>query len=648
MKKSHCLVRYGLLATAICLFIIIISCSNQRGSAQQTHQAFLPLLLGGAGSQGHLTPLNTVAHLNKPSELTAIIGYSFYPGDDLSQPVSEYLLQKARNQVIQAANEGALWLDADMGISNYLESFTNDPALTFYPLAAAILDEAHQRGVKVFFYFSATEIETLQYSQVPENQRVENLFPGWLQIDQNGQPLAFAPGEYDAFWLEADTGDARMTPLSADFKAEIFTRALVLAELGADGLFFDVPYFFTEVDERWGDFSNHAAAAFMADTGLALPYNLEDDGTTWHRWVEWRHRVWQEFFMDLRNQVQLVNPETVIIVEEYPGADPAGVIATGLDSSYLEGAAHIIAHEYGYKQDDGGAIAYDYADWVHTRDVYKWYQGMNQHNWSLCYATAPADSRVLAGISFAHQQSFWETKAPTMVDETTGQTWRAELLAWTATHQAVLSGADPAANVAVLLANRTRDLTWGDSMADLEEIQHLLDGQNIPYVILTERNIADIHAFPYLILPNVVYADEAVLTEIQAYAGTLISTADTFTWDAWGEVPITPPLTNLPVNQVLAQIGTTPIAVESDLPVFVELFRVGDAVQIRLFNPNYAFGFEPLPQQVTLAFTWQGDAPVAEILHFMTESAVPLTINHVDGTHVLTVPLEIFAVITIE
>ena len=84
-----------------------------------------------------LTPLQTLKPSNVPSDVTAVIGYAFDPGD-VSQPISEEALDKARSTVQRAASEGALWLDADTGITNFAADFLNDPALSYYPLVQAI------------------------------------------------------------------------------------------------------------------------------------------------------------------------------------------------------------------------------------------------------------------------------------------------------------------------------------------------------------------------------------------------------------------------------------------------------------------------------------------------------------------------------
>lgn len=592
-----------------------------------------------------LIALNSLPSMGEPGDVSAVIGYSFYPGET-DQPITEELLEEARQLVRQAAEQGALWLDADTGITNYAGAFLNDPALTFYPLAEAIINEAHRLGVQVFFYFSGTEIETPDADDT-DTPNIAELHPDWMQIDQNGEPMSFRPGALNLFWLEEGNADDRMTPLSPEFREQIYSRAERLAELGADGIFVDVPYFFVEGD-RWGDFSTHSANAFRQATGLDLPYNLEEDGLTYYRWIDWRHQVWEEFFSGLRQRVQAANPATQVIVEEYPGADPYGSIETGLDPASISHSVDIIAHEYGHLQEEGGAAVFELADWQHTRDVYKWYQGMPAQNWSLCYATNPEDSRPLAAITFLHQLTFWETQTPMMVDTTTGIPWREELLAWVAGHADFMNGVQPAAQVAVILSSRTRDLTGASSMDDLVLAQHALDEAGIPYVVVMEEDIERIQDFEYVLFPNTPYALPEVLTALSQYQGTLLLVGESLTLDEWGQTGITPPGQNISLVEAVNRITTLPFTLQGGEGLFVEVYRQGEALQLRFFNPDLDDDFNAEERQITLTFGWEGSTPTARQLDFLGGEPTDVSISGQNGVFSLTTSVGLMSIITIE
>ncbi len=609
----------------------------------------LILLLAGLGRASAdppgrtLVPLNGLPVANVPSTVTAIVGYSFDPGD-LTRPIEAEALQAARATVRRAAEEGALWLDADMGITNTTDAFLNDPALTFYPLAEAIIDEAHRYGIKVFFYFSGAEIETLNYSERPETA-IERVHPDWLQVDQHGQPMAFQPGVVDAFWLDEDTADAWANPLAPGYRAAILARAEGIARLGADGLWIDVPYYFS-YDDRLADFSAFSATAFRAATGLELPYHLADDGVAFQRWLDWRPTVWRDFLDEIRARAQAVQPDLRLIVEEWPGYSDTGTLETGYDTVVADVAIDIAGHEFGHRQDEGGAIAFTLDDWQFTRDVYKRYQAFNRVNWSLCYASAAPDSRALAAITYAHQLSFWETQAPTMLDATTDAGWRAELLRWIAAHASAYDGAQPAAEVAVIYSGRTRNQSGGASLQALADVQHGLDAAGLPYVILTEQHILDMHAFPYVIFPEVTYATEAVRREVARYGGTLLLIGNALTRDAWDQADLVPPVAAVSIADAVARIATTPIRVEGGEGLFVELFRQGDQMQARLFNPVLDADFQPEPRRVILRFVWPGDPPTASALAFLGEP-VDLTPVRDGETISLTVDVGLFTTVTI-
>lgn len=592
-----------------------------------------------------LIPLNTLPVLGEPADVSAVIGYGFNPGE-ASQPISSELLEEARLLVRQAAEQGALWLDADTGITNYADAFLNDPALAYYPLAETIITEAHRLGVQVFFYFSGTEIETPDAND-PNTPDIAAIHPDWLQIDQNGEPMSFRPGDLDLFWLEDGNADDRMTPLSEGFREEIYARAERLAQLGADGIFVDVPYFFVE-GNRWGDFSENSAAAFRQATGLDLPYNLEEDGVIYYRWIDWRHQVWEDFFSGLRRRVQAANPDTQVIVEEFPGADPYGSIETGLDPASIGPSVDIIAHEYSHLQEEGGASQFELADWQHTRDVYKWYQGMPAQNWSLCYATNPPDSRALAAITYLHQLTFWETQTPMMVDTTTSLTWRRELLAWVARNLDNLNSVQPAAQVAVVLSSRARDLSGASSMDDLVLAQHALDAAGIPYVVIMEEDIEQIRDFSYVLFPNTPYARPEVLAVLSDYQGTLLLVGESLTLDEWGQSSSTPPGQNVSLAEAISQITTIPFTLDGADGLFVEVYRRGAAVQIRLFNPDLDEDFQASDRQVTLTFQWQGSAPTATQLDFLADEAVNLPITGQSGEYTLTATVGLMSIITLQ
>ncbi len=579
------------------------------------------------------------------SDVTAIIGYSFDPGDP-SESISEETIQEARDIVRQAASEGALWLDADTGITNFTDAILNDPAISYYPLAQAIISEAHKAGIKVFFYFSTTEVETPDAANRTQ-PFIEDLHPDWVQVDQNGQPMVFQPGDLDLFWLEEGNADVRLNPLAEGWREVIYSRAEALAGMGADGIFLDVPYFFT-MEDRWADFSPLSASQFKADTGSDLPVNLDSDGVTFYKWLVWRHRIWQDFFTNLKTRIQTANPNTLLIVEEYPGANPMGAIETGLDPANLGGGVDVIAHEYDHLQDEGGAVAYDLGDWQHTRDVYKWYQGMGAINWGLCYATGPNDSKALAAITFAHQQSFWETKAPTMVDDSAGTAWRKQLLAWVSAHADLMNGYSPAASVALVYSNRSRDLTFGAAMDDLVAAQHAMDQAGIPYVIISEANIDLIRSFPYVVFPNTVYATPEILAAIANHPGMVLVIDDALTRDAWGENEITTAFERLTLDEAVAEIVNVPFKISGGQNLFTELYRQGDTFQLRIFNANLDNRFEAATQSITIQFKSTTTSPRITQLDFMSEEENDLSAEIVSGIYQVQVQVDLMTIITIE
>lgn len=422
-------------------------------------------------------------------------------------------------------------------------------------------------------------------------------------------------------------------------------RAEQVARLGADGIYVDVPYYFN-FENRMADFSDFSAAAFQEATGFDLPRNLDADGKAYYVWLDWRHQVWRDYFTEMRERVRGANAETLVIAEEWPGDSTDGFTSTGFDTMIADPAIDIAAHEYGYKQEDGGAAVFNRDDWQHTRDVYKWYQAMNRVNWSLCYATNAADSKALAAITYAHQLSFWETKTPTMLDDTTGQQWRESLLAWIANDADVYDGAQPVAQVALVYSNRTRDLTYGSNIETLVALQHGLDSAAVPYVIITEPNIARIHDFPYVIFADVTYATSEVQAEVARYKGHLLLVGTSLTRDGWDENDLTPPVGSVSVDAAVASITTVPLQVEGGEGLFIDLFRKGDQIQVRIFNPNLDPNFQAEPRTLKLTFQWQGNLPTVTALEFLGTPTTLTPIQEKDSVQV-EVKTGLFTTITI-
>ncbi len=625
-------------------FLILCAC-GQTESLSEDQPGEVETSSNPISSTRTLSNIEELPTTGMASDVTVIVGYSFDPGD-VTQLIEAEVLQEARMIVRQAASEGVLWLDADTGITNFTDAILNDPANSYYPLAQTIIDEAHAQGIKVFFYFSATEVETPDAVNW-NGPFIEDLHPEWVQVDQDGKLMAFQPGDLDLFWLDEGTADVRLNPLSEGWCEVLFQRAETLAGYGADGIFLDVPYFFT-LEERWADFSPASAAAFHAATGLELPTGLDTDGITFSKWLVWRHTVWHDFFQELKARINTANPNTLLIVEEYPGANPIGAIETGLDPASLGGSVDIIAHEYDHLQDEGGAAAYGLADWQQTRDIYKWYQGMGAYNWSLCYATNPSDSQALAAITFVHQLSFWETQAPDMVDASVGAAWRAQLLEWMRQHADVFAGYSPAAEVALVYSSQTRDVTMAASMDDLIAAQHALDEANIPYVIITEENIELIRNFPTVIFPNTIYTTPEVLAAVEAHPGLVLAVDEALTMDAWGENPVLTSAERVTLEQAIAHIQSVPYFIKDGENIFVEAFKKDQTLQLRIFNANLDDDFQAVNQTVTIQFLSETDEPTVSQMDFLGEDEQTLTIEKVDGMYQVRLEIGLMAIVTIK
>jgi hypothetical protein len=235
-----------------------------------------------------------------------------------------------------------------------------------------------------------------------------------------------------------------------------------------------------------------------------------------------------------------------------------------------------------------------------------------------------------------------------MVDTTTGLSWRRELLAWVARHTQDLNSVRPAAQVAVILSSRARDLTGASSMDDLILAQHALDEAGIPYVVIMEEDIERIHDFAYVLFPNTPYAVPDVLTELSTYQGTVLLVGEALTQDEWGQHRITPPAQNLNLAEAIRQITMVPFTIEGGEGLFVEVYRQGEAVQIRVFNPDLYEEFTAEARQITITFQWEGNPPTAQQLDFLADEQTDLPVSGQGGVYSLTATVGLMSLITVE
>jgi hypothetical protein len=215
-----------------------------------------------------------------------------------------------------------------------------------------------------------------------------------------------------------------------------------------------------------------------------------------------------------------------------------------------------------------------------------------------------------------------------------------------AKNAAIYNGAQPIAEVALVYSNRTRNLTFGSSLETLLQTQHLLDDAGIPYIVITEPNIARIQDFPYVIFPEVTFATDAVHAEVAKYQGKLLLVGDSLIRDGWDENDLPPSVKAMSVQEAINSVPTTPIQVEGAEGLFVELFKKGEAFQVRLFDPNLTEDFEALAKTVTLTFNWPGDVKVSG-LEFLGETVTLETTREGDTVSV-DVPFQLFTTVTIK
>jgi hypothetical protein len=246
-----------------------------------------------------------------------------------------------------------------------------------------------------------------------------------------------------------------------------------------------------------------------------------------------------------------------------------------------------------------------------------------------------------------HQQSFWEAQAPLMVDATVGSGRRKQAMDWINEFSSVYNPAQSVAEVAVVYSSRSRNLTMGSCIEELQKVQRLLDKARVPYVILHEDQIEKIHNFKYVIFPDTKYATAKVLEEAAKYKGNLLLTGDALTRDGWDENDIDLHAEHISAREAVNSITTVPYKITGGDGLFVDVFRHGDEMQLRFFNPDLDSDFQAEDRRISIEFGWDGEAPDAYILNYLDTSTQNLTVIKTDQGYRIDVTIGMAAVIGI-
>ncbi len=176
---------------------------------------------------------------------------------------------------IKSGGEGAWWPSALGAIL---------PAAQGRNLAKEIIDSAHAEGCRI-----------LVYHRHMEDEYMAEQHPDWVCRDWNGEELRSARGAYMCF--------------NSPYPDYLLTRSLELADLGADGFYYDEVHM-----PKSGCWCGFCKQRFKEETGLDHPAEADPDDPVWHRLIDFNNLTIERTFLKWRQAIHERNPDLVMLV----------------------------------------------------------------------------------------------------------------------------------------------------------------------------------------------------------------------------------------------------------------------------------------------------------------------------------------------
>jgi hypothetical protein len=175
---------------------------------------------------------------------------------------------------IKTGSEGAWWPSAIGEIA---------PPAKERNLAKEIIGHAHREGLRI-----------LVYHRHMEDEGVAQAHPDWISRDAAGKP-----------YVKRGTKVCLNSPY-ADF---LLQRMFELAELGADGFYFDEVHM-----EKGGCWCDFCKRQFKAETGLDHPAAVNVFDPVWHKLADFTNVSIERVFRTWRQALHARHPELVLMI----------------------------------------------------------------------------------------------------------------------------------------------------------------------------------------------------------------------------------------------------------------------------------------------------------------------------------------------
>ena len=483
---------------------------------------------------GYTAYANQLAAFNSWAKTAKIAGAAVAVGmtdSEISQILDNMVAQKVTV------------IEADSDLSNYQSDSRFQLELD---LIRQFSSAAHQRGLRVVWYFPALEVITVNGKNLPHTMAKDH--PDWVQKGITGQPNVFYGGGGQVFWVPPDAESAWMSPSSTGYRQFFFNRIKKLVATGVDGLWIDVPIYADFGPTKWSGFNAEAVTKFESDTGMLRPNAENWSDPSWRRWIHWRHEELARFLTDLTNTARSLNPEFSIYAETLP-TDYNGGTVYGLDASYLksiEGLTEI--WEIDTMSNNVGMRKAREDDWVSFISALKYAHAAtgDKPSWVFSYGKQADDAQQVMLQALIAGNNPYELQVPEMTS-TVGSTFRTRMFNWADIYSSYLFKAESTAKTGVFYSSESRDyvdkfaglgmfattdsggddLWWASSanesvyqrkyLAEYRGLIKILIHEHIPFNALVKPDLNELNRYQTILLPNVEAISDAESNLLRQY-----------------------------------------------------------------------------------------------------------------------------------
>jgi glycosyl hydrolase family 42 (putative beta-galactosidase) len=451
------------------------------------------------------------------------------------------------------ADQNVSVIEGDSDLSRLLTDKEFDAELG---LMRRYSEAAHQRNIKVVWYYPALEVLTPNAKR--GNKSMFQTHPDWVQRGIDGKANVFyggRRGKTRVHWVDPNTESAWMS-LHSPYADLFIERIKKIAATGVDGIWLDVPIY-NDIGASWSDVGPTAAAKFQADTGMEVPKAANWNDTVWRRWIAWRYQEISNFLLRIRDAAKSVTDDINIVVETVT-LDYDASTMLGLDGSTMKASPGIIqVWEVDAVSDKTGMREAKSDDWISLIGMSKFAKAASgrKPSWIFAYGKETDDGLLVLAEALAAGNHPYETKIPLMTT-TVGAAYRKRVFSWIKREEERLFASESAAKVGVYFSPESRDyldkasgtglfattkskdtLWWSREQVDsvysltyLAEYRGVIKWllhNHVPFDIVVRPDAAELSRYETLIAPALAAIsdrDAALLDQYAANGGHLIVT----------------------------------------------------------------------------------------------------------------------------